>query len=431
MSKTFHIKTMGCQMNEYDSDLLARSLMHEGYSPVDDPSKADIILINTCAVRAKPEQKAASILGRMSILKKKNPELILGIMGCLAQQEGADFLKKFPQLDLVLGPRELDRMPGILKTICLDRKKIVATNLQSPPPEAVPFQGYFNGRVTGYISVMEGCDNFCSYCVVPFVRGREVSRSPEDIITEAMELIADGVKDITLLGQNVIAYHWEEWDFVRLLREVAKLEGLLRLRFTTSHPKDLSNEIIECFKSIDNLCPHLHLPFQAGSNAILKRMKRGYTREQYLDLARKLREVSPGIAITSDVMVGFPGETEEDFEMTLDLVRRVQFDGLFSFKYSDRKGTLAIRMENKVSEPAKAQRLEILQQLQKQITLEKNINLKGKKIEVLVEGQSKTGDQLTGRTGTNKIVNFKSDEAQIGNLVKLTIKEGYMNSLLA
>jgi len=263
------------------------------------------------------------------------------------------------------------------------------------------------------------------------VRGREVSRPPDDIIAEAEQLIADGIMDITLLGQNVISYQWENWDFVSLIKKVSSLKGLVRLRFTTSHPKDLSDEIIQCFEDVSNLCPHLHLPFQAGSNDVLKRMKRGYTREQYMNLVRKLRSLKLDIAITSDVMVGFPGESEQDFEMTLDLIRKVQFDGLFSFKYSDRGGTLATKMADKVLESEKARRLLVLQKLQKKITFQRNVRLEGKQLEVLVEGQSKRGGQLTGRTGTNKIVNFRKDNTQIGHLVMLTIKEGYMNSLRA
>jgi len=431
MNSTFYIKTMGCQMNEYDSDLLARSLIYEGYFPVDDPSTADIILVNTCAVRAKPEQKAASFLGRMDAIKKKKPELILGVVGCMAQQEGAGFIKRFPHVDLVMGPRELDRIADVIRRIHSNREKIIATDLDSSPPRTTRCRGYFRGRVTGYISIMEGCNNFCSYCVVPFVRGREVSLSPDDIISEAEDLISDGIKDITLLGQNVISYHWKDRNFVSLLRDISTLEGLLRLRFTTSHPKDLSNEIIQCFGDISNLCPHIHLPFQAGSNTILERMKRGYTREQYLDLVFKLRQVKPDISITSDVMVGFPGESEQDFEITLDLIKSVQFDNLFSFKFSDRKGTLAAKMENKVHESEKIRRLEVLQALQKQITFKKNVQLKGRQLEVLFEGKGKRDGQLMGRTGTNKVVNIACDNNKIGDLVKVTIKDGFMNSLRA
>lgn len=432
-TRTFYIETMGCQMNEYDSDSLAQSLIQSGSYPVNDPKDANVILINTCTVRAKPEQKAYSLLGRMSSLKRRNPKIILGIVGCLAQQQGANLMTRFPELDLVMGPRELGRIQEVLKHIKADRNKIVATNLEQALFPRTSCQGYFNGRVTGYISIMEGCNNFCSYCIVPFVRGKEISRSPHEILAEVKIMLSEGVKDITLLGQNVNSYFWEEserWDFSCLLFKISKLDGLLRLRFTTSHPKDLSDELIQCFGNIGNICPHIHLPFQAGSNSVLKRMRRGYTRENYLELISKLRDVKPAIAITSDVMVGFPGESEEDFYMTLDLIKQVQFDGLFSFKYSDRAGTLAEKMKDKVEDFEKAKRLKVLQTLQKQITLNKNRAFEGRQVEVLVEGQSKKGEQLTGRTESNKVVNFDWKKNKIGNLVEVTIKHGYLNSLI-
>ncbi len=418
-------------MNEYDSDHLARTLINHGFVPENIPEKADIVLINTCAVRAKPEQKAASFLGRMIKLKRKNPDIVLGIAGCMAQQEGWDFIKRFPELDIVMGPREIGRVMDYIQQFEAHSEKIVATSLKSPPSSPIQCKGYFKGRVTGFVSIMEGCNNFCAYCVVPFVRGREISRPPKDITSEIKDLVVEGVKDITLLGQNVISYKWENAGFTSLLQEISKIEGLLRLRFTTSHPKNLSDDIINCFKDIKILCPHLHLPFQAGANDVLKRMKRGYTREQYLDLIKNLRAVRPDIAITSDVMVGFPGESEEDFEMTMDLIRQVQFDNLFSFKYSDRKGTIADKMIDKVEETEKTRRLEILQELQKQITHSRNKKFKGMQIEVLVEGQSKKGGQWSGRTGSNRIVNFNSNNCSIGDLVNVKIKECFFNSLRA
>ncbi len=432
-TRTFYIETMGCQMNEYDSDSLAQSLIRNGGCCVNDPKDANIILINTCTVRAKPKQKAFSVLGRMSALKRENPKIILGVVGCLAQQQSASLIRRFPELDLVMGPREFGRIHEVLEKIGSYRDKIVATNLEQGLYKRIFCQGYFRGKVTGYISIMEGCNNFCSYCIVPFVRGREISRSPDEILDEAKKLISEGVKDITLLGQNVNSYSWEEWEgwnFPSLLNAVSKLDGLLRLRFTTSHPKDLSDGLIQCFKDINNLSPHIHLPFQAGSNSVLQRMKRGYTREKYMELISKLRDVKPAIAITSDVMVGFPGESEEDFEMTLDLIKQVQFDGLFSFKYSDRIGTLAEKMGEKVEDSEKARRLNVLQTIQKQITLKKNRGLEGSLVEVLVEGQSKKGGKLTGRTGSNKIVNFTWKNNYIGQLVKVIIKKGSSNSLL-
>jgi len=431
--KSFYIKTMGCQMNEYDSDLIAQSFINSGLFEVNDPENADLILINTCTVRAKPEQKALSLLGRMSSIKKRRSGLILGIAGCLAQQKGAKLMKRFPELDLVVGPREIGRIREILGWINRDGKKIVATDLKTSPPNPIFHSGYFKGRVTGYISIMEGCDNFCTYCIVPFVRGREVSRSPDEILVEAKNLVSEGIKEITLLGQNVNSYCWgknKKMNFSSLLHEVSKIEGLSRLRFTTSHPKDLSDDLIKCFRDLDNLCTHIHLPFQSGSNSVLQAMRRGYTREKYIVLIEKLRSIRPDMAITSDVMVGFPGESEKDFDMTLDLIKKVQFDSLFSFKYSDRRGTVAEKMNNKVEDIEKGSRLSALQDLQRQITHTKNKAFEGKKLEVLVEGYNKKGDQLTGRTVQNKIVNFTYNNKVVGQIVNVIIKKAFMNSLL-
>ena len=432
MSKKFFITTMGCQMNEYDSDFLAQTLVRSGYRPVEDPSLADVILINTCTVRAKPEQKAYSLLGRMSAMKGGKPGVVLGVIGCLAQQQGSELIKRFPKLDFVLGPRALSKINDTIHRLKTVGGKVVETNLTAEPPQSVACQGYFHGRISAYLSVMEGCNNFCSYCIVPFVRGREISRSPDAILLEAKNLISQGVKEITLLGQNVNSYRWKHGkrdNFVDLLRALNDLDGLLRLRFTTSHPKDLSDALIRCFGDLDRLCPHIHLPFQAGSNSVLQGMRRNYTREDFIELTDKLRRVLPDIAITSDVMVGFPGELENDFQMTLDLVKRVQFDALFSFKYSDRRGTFAEKMLPKVNEVDKSLRLLALQTLQRQITLRKNRALEGRVLEVLVEGPSRRGGQLSGRTGSNKIVNFNIDNIMLGSLVHVKIKRAFLNSL--
>ena len=432
MARYYFINTMGCQMNEYDSDYLGQLLLGSDFLPNDNPEKADLVLINTCAVRAKAEQKAFSLLGRMISLKKRKPDLILGLMGCIAQQEGPDLIKRFPTLDLVLGTREIGRIPEILKKIVVDRKKIVAIDIDPKSSPAINTQGYFKGRVKSYIAIMEGCNNFCSYCVVPYARGREISRSPGEIFKEAENLISEGVKEITLLGQNVNSYCWEkkrEFRFPLLLRELSKLDGLARIRFTTSHPKDLSDGLIRCFGELYNLCPHIHLPVQAGSNKILKLMNRGYTRERYMRLVEELRETRPDVALTSDVIVGFPGESDDDFKMTLDLIKKVKFDSIFSFKYSDRKGTLAEKMKAKIGEDIKSSRLTSLQKIQKDITLEKNRGQEDMEVEILVEGDSKKGGQLTGRTGTNKIVNFMGENSLIGKLVKVKIKHAFVNSL--
>ena len=421
---------MGCQMNEYDSDYLGQILVSSNFLPTDNPRQADVILINTCTVRAKAAQKAFSLLGRMVPLKKRNPELILGITGCLAQQEGSRLMQRFPDLDLVLGTREKDRFESFLNRILRSREKIVAVDMDGPLVSPLKNNGYFKGRVKSFISVMEGCNNFCSYCIVPYVRGREVSRPPKEILDEARHLVSQGTKEITLLGQNVNSYRWDKaYGFPSLLREMNDLKGLARIRFTTSHPKDLSDNLINLFGELDNLCPHIHLPFQAGSNRILKLMNRRYSRERYMELVGKLRQVRPGISITSDVMVGFPQESDEDFQMTLDLIEKIEFDNLYSFKYSDRKGTLAEKMEGKVDESEKSFRLETLQRLQNRITLGKNQMLEGTQLEVLVEGYSKRSEQLTGRTASNKIVNFFNDNNIIGSLVNVEIQHAFANSL--
>ncbi len=427
----FFIKTMGCQMNEYDSDMVAQQLCAQGWKRTQDMGDADLIIINTCTVREKPEHKAYSLIGRISRIKKKRPELIIAIIGCLAQQRRGEIIERFPEVDMVIGPREIIIFLDHLKRLLSSRReeKIVATCLDMPLSSISFTKGYFRGRVTGYVSIMQGCNNFCSYCIVPYVRGREISRPLEEILREVEFLISEGIRDITLLGQNVNSYRWKGQDFPVLLKEVSKINGLWRLRFTTSHPKDLSDRLIACFGEIENLCSHIHLPFQAGSNRVLRLMNRSYTRERYMEMVNKLRDIRPDIAITSDVMVGFPGETEEDFEQTIGLIREVEFDNLYSFRYSDRPGTFAKKMKHKIDDKEKSKRLIILQTVQKEITLKKNRSLVGKEVEVLVEGTSKKKDQLAGRTSTNKVVNFSGDIKLIGHLVKVKIEEAYANSL--
>jgi tRNA-2-methylthio-N6-dimethylallyladenosine synthase len=431
LARHYFIATMGCQMNEYDSDQVGQLLQHRDFLATADPKKADLIIINTCAVRAKPEQKAYSLLGRMIALKKRNPRLIVGIMGCIAQQRGSILLDRFPGLDFVLGTKEIGKLPEILNRL-EQGTKVFAADLSQMSTFPAVRSGYFAGRVKSFVTIMEGCNNFCTYCVVPYVRGREVSRPPEDILNETTALVAQGVKDVTLLGQNVNSYRYGRDDgdgFPSLLRRANAIDGLQRIRFTTSHPKDLSDELIQCFSELEKLCPHVHLPFQAGSNRILKAMKRGYTREHYIRLTEKLRNTRPDVAITSDVMVGFPGETERDFEFTIDLVRRIEFDNLYSFKYSDRAGTRAEKMGPKISETEKASRLDALQNLQKAISLSKNKVLVGSTVQVLVEGPSKRENQMTGRTGTNKVTNFSCDIKALGSIINVSVKRCSPNSL--
>jgi tRNA-2-methylthio-N6-dimethylallyladenosine synthase len=433
LKRLFYIATMGCQMNENDSDTLAQHLINYGFDRADNQDHANLIMINTCTVREKARQKAFSLLGRMALLKKGRPDIILGIMGCIAQQEGTTLLKRHPALDLVLGTREVGNISNLLERIEKNGERVVATDLSAK--HAIPDipDGYFNDRLKAYIPIMEGCNNFCTYCIVPFVRGREKSRSPKEILKLAKQLTLQGVKEITLLGQNVNSYFSPEGkgtSFADLLKMLSEVNSLVRIRFTTSHPKDLSEELIECFSSLHNLCPHLHLPFQSGSDRILKLMNRGYSVNKYIRLTEALKNVSPDFAITSDVIVGFPGESEDDFNMTLDLIEKIEFDNLFSFKYSDRQGTFAAMMSEKISEDIKLYRLNTLQEKQKVITLKKNRMLEGREIEILIDGFSKRGGQLSGRTPCNKIVNITSSNYNmIGSLVKVDIKKSYVNSL--
>lgn len=432
MPRHFHIITMGCQMNEYDSDLASQILLGMGYLPAENESEADLILINTCAVRARAEQKAFSILGRMIKQKKKAAGLKVGIMGCVAQRYGSDLFTWVPDLDFVIGTREIAKIKERVRATEACSKKTAATEIKKHPSQAPRVSGYFRGRVTAYVSIMEGCDNFCTYCIVPFTRGREVSRSPEDIKEEVMHLISEGIREVTLLGQNVNSYSFGEpntFGFSSLLRNLSPLSGLLRLRFTTSHPKDLSDDLIRCFNQLPNLCPHIHLPFQSGSNRILRGMKRGYTRDHYIQRVEELRRAVPDIAITSDVMVGFPGESVTDFDNTLDLIKKIEFDNLYSFKYSDRDGTKASLLPEKIDDREKTRRLLILQDIQKEITLRKNREIVGSERKVLVEGFSRKGHKLTGRTPENKIVNFIGDNKLIGTIVNVLINASSANSL--
>ena len=420
-------------MNVHDSEQMIELLKGSGYETTDDAKKADLIIINTCSIREKAEQKAHSELGRFKELKLKKPHLIIGIGGCLAQQLGAKFLRRAPHLDLVFGTHNIHRLPEMIRDVESAGSRVVETSFC----ESVKSLGILtlprNGSVSAYVTVMQGCNNFCAYCVVPFLRGREESREPQDIIDEIAVLADHGVKEVTLLGQNVNSYGRTMngcHDFSMLLKEVGRVEGIERIRFTTSHPRDLSENVIGCFDEVDELCKHIHLPVQSGSNDVLKRMNRHYTREGYLDGVTRVREVCPDISITSDIIVGFPGETGENFQETVDLMEEVRFDGLFSFKYSEREGTAAINFDNKVSEDVKSMRLQTVQSLQERYSLEKSRLLEGSTEDVLVEGISKKClDDLMGRTESNKIVNFRGDVDIIGKTVSVKITKAYLHSL--
>lgn len=427
--KRVYIKTFGCQMNERDSERVLALLLEEGYGEAFSEGEADLVVVNTCTVRRKPEFKAYSLIGRLASLKERRPWLKIVVMGCLAQQEGVALLERFPEVDLVLGPDRIEDIPWALKEL-EEGERLALVGFKEDPSQRVLLPP--RPKVKAYVNIMQGCDNYCAYCIVPYVRGPEKSRPSEEVLKEVEALAQRGVREVILLGQNVNSYGKKspgEIGFVELLRRISKIPGIERIRFTTSHPKDLSEELIKAFGEIPELCEHIHLPFQAGSNRILERMNRGYTREEYLEKVLRLREVRPDIAITADVMVGFPGETEEDFRDTLSLIEEVRFDNLFSFKYTPRKGTLASRWPDDVPPEEKQRRLEILQEVQREITLEKNRALEGRVVEVLVEGFGERPGQLRGRTRCNRVVNFGGPEGLVGSTVLVKVTEGLQNSL--
>jgi tRNA-2-methylthio-N6-dimethylallyladenosine synthase len=433
MEKRVYIETHGCQMNEHDTERILRLLEGSHYLETKDAKEADFILINTCSVREKPEQKVYSALGRYKWLKKKGGAII-GVAGCVAQQEGGKLLDRVPYLDMVIGTHAISMLPQLLQKIEVSGKRVCETNLDRDGEylRAVLPQKPLD-KVKSYVTIMQGCDHFCSFCIVPYVRGREKSRSSQEIMEEVKHLAEMGVKEVCLLGQNVNGYGKglkEEICFPELLHRINEIEGLHRIRFTTSHPKDLSEELIQAFSKLPKLCEHIHLPFQSGSDRVLKAMHRGYTKEFYLEKIDRMKKVCPNIAVTGDVIVGFPGEEERDFEETLDLLQKVRFDDLFSFKYSPRRGTRAAQFEDRVEEKVKQDRLSVLQEIQKEITLQKNQELENYVEEVLAEGRSKQSEKdVTGRTRSNKIINFEGDLGWVGQFVPVRITKAYAHSL--
>ncbi len=433
MPKKVYIKTFGCQMNEKDSEKIL-TLLYPDYLPTSDYKEADLIIVNTCSVREKPEHKVFSETGRYKHLKKKKP-VIIGIVGCVAQQKGEEILEKYPYVDFVLGTQSFYKIKEILEEV-KKGKRIALTELREDFefPFVSPCKAFFINRVKAYVNIMQGCDNFCTYCIVPYVRGREISYPPEHILKEVEVLASFGVKEIMLLGQNVNSYGKKNRnypDFPELLRMVSQVDGILRIRFTTSHPKDLSEKLMQEIANNPKVCKHLHLPLQAGSNKILKRMNRKYTREEYLEKVERLRELCPEISFTTDIIVGFPGETEKDFWETVEMLEKVRFQEIYSFKYSDRPFTAASRFTDKIPEEEKEKRLEIVHKVQEKITREIYQKYIGKRVEILVEGKSKKRENWTGRTTTNIIVNFESPlkEDLTGKLVWVKITEAGKHSL--
>jgi tRNA-2-methylthio-N6-dimethylallyladenosine synthase len=407
----YFITTFGCQMNVHDSENIAGMLETLGYEAAAALEAADLILLNTCCVRENAENRTFGHLGNLKTLKERKPGLIIGICGCMVQQpsEVETIRESFPYVDLVFGTHNLHRLPELLAKLEDTSSRVIEVwDSEGEIYEGLPIKR--DEPYRAWVTIMYGCNNYCSYCIVPYVRGRERSRSPEVVLAEIRGLRENGVKEVTLLGQNVNSYGNDlagGWNFARLIREVAH-SGVERIRFQTSHPKDLSTELIAVIAAEKNVSRHLHLPFQAGSSRILKRMNRNYTKESYQELAARIQAEIPGIALTTDIIVGFPGETEEDFQDTLDLVARVRFDGAFTFIYSPRVGTPAATMADQVAEEVKKERLQRLIELQNRISLERNQALVGTLHEILVEGASEKNAAIwSGRTSQNKLVHFK------------------------
>ena len=434
--KKLFIKTFGCQMNEYDSDKMADVLgASEGLERTSTPEDADIILFNTCSVREKAQEKVFSDLGRVKHLKKSNPNLIIGVGGCVASQEGKVIVERAPYVDVVFGPQTLHRLPQLIQK----RRDTHRSQVDISFPEIEKFDNLPLAKSTGataFVSIMEGCSKYCSFCVVPYTRGEEISRPFDDVLMEIADLADQGVKEINLLGQNVNAYRGkmgestEIADFALLLEYVSEVPGLERIRFTTSHPKEFGPRLIESYAKLPKLVDHLHLPVQAGADRVLVAMKRGYTALEYKSIVRKLREIRPNISISSDFIVGFPGETESDFEKTMNLIDSIGFDTSFSFVYSPRPGTPASDLEDGVDQITKLKRLAHLQKTIQEHATKISQSMVGSRQKVLVEGASKKDPaELAGRTENNRVVNFAGNPRMVGQIVELDIVEAYPNSL--
>ncbi|NLZ94119.1 MAG: tRNA (N6-isopentenyl adenosine(37)-C2)-methylthiotransferase MiaB [Firmicutes bacterium] len=435
MQKKYTMTVFGCQMNERDAETIRGFLDELGYVETEEITEANLIIMNTCAVREKAEAKVLGRIGRLGSLKEKQPDLLIAICGCMVQQEEvANYIKKnFPFVDLIFGTHNIAAFPELLQQA--EESKETVIDLWSEAGEVT--EGLPVKRMDGikaWVNITYGCNNYCSYCIVPYVRGRERSRRPEDIVREVKELADRGYLEVTLLGQNVNSYGkdlTEQMDFADLLARVDQETGIKRIRFMTSHPRDFTEKLARTIAAGKNICEHVHLPVQAGSNRILKLMNRGYTREHYLQLVEMLRDYQPDCALSTDIIVGFPGETEKDFEDTLDLVDKVSYDAAFTFLYSRRSGTPAAEMPNQISNKTKKERFQRLLDLQNKHSLHHNEKLVGQKVEVLVEGPSKTDPSVfTGRTRSNKTVNFTGENITRGKLLTVEITEARTWSLL-
>jgi len=433
MLKKYYIRTYGCQMNEWDSEVMAGIVEELGYVRTDRPADADLVLVNTCCVRQTAENKVWGLLGALGRLKKKQPKMLIAVTGCMPQQEGvaAEIRQRFPFVDLVLGTHNRHELARLIRQVQEEGPVVEVLPEACSVPEGLPVRR--ESRLRAWVPVMFGCNNFCAYCVVPYVRGRERSRRPEDILREVEALAAAGYREVVLLGQNVNAYGKglkPPVTFADLLAMVNEVQGIWRIRYTTSHPRDFTDALIAAVAQLRKVCENFHLPVQAGSDRILKLMRRGYTRADYLNLVKKIRAAVPEASITTDIMVGFPGETEEDFAHTLELVQQVRFDQAFTFVYNPRRGTPAATLPDQVPEEVKSRRIQELIALQQAISRELNQAEEGKVQEVLVEGPSEHDQtKLAGRTRTNKTVVFKGDEALIGRLVPVRITKGHLTFL--
>ncbi|TDR80261.1 tRNA (N6-isopentenyl adenosine(37)-C2)-methylthiotransferase MiaB [Paludibacterium purpuratum] len=435
MKKVF-IKTFGCQMNEYDSDKMLDVLgAAEGMVKTDSPEDADVILFNTCSVREKAQEKVFSDLGRIRQLKDRKPELLIGVGGCVASQEGEEIIRRAPYVDVVFGPQTLHRLPALIDS----RRQTGSAQVDISFPEIEKFDHLPPAKVTGgaaFVSIMEGCSKYCSYCVVPYTRGEEVSRPFEDVLTEVAGLTQQGIKEVTLLGQNVNAYRGAMADggiadFAMLLEYVHEIPGVERIRFTTSHPREFTDRLVDCFRTLPKLVSHVHLPVQSGSDRILMAMKRGYTALEYKSVIRKLRAARPDLCLSSDFIVGFPGETEADFEATLKLVRDLEFDLSFVFIYSPRPGTPAANLSDDTPHEEKVRRLEALNEVIEAKHFSTNRAMVGSVERVLVEGPGKREPgQLSARTANNRVVNFPGPLRLINQMIDVRIVEALPHSLL-
>lgn len=424
--KTYNILTYGCQMNEHDSEKIGGMLTSIGYEETDDEKNADFVIFNTCLIRENAELKVYGKLGEIKGLKRNKPDMLVAVCGCMMQKEETRkrLLQKFSFVDIIFGTNTIQELPGLIYDVEINKKKSVdIIDNTELIYENMPKMRKF--KYKALVNITYGCNNFCTYCVVPYVRGREKSREPNEIINEVRALAQDGCKEITLLGQNVNSYGSNlenKFTFAELLYELNKIDGIERIRFMTSHPKDLTDDLIMAIKECDKVCNHVHLPVQAGSNEILRRMNRKYTKEHYLNLVEKLKNEIPDIAITTDIIVGFPGETEDDFQETIDVVKKVQYDSAFTFLYSVREGTKAAEMEDQIPDEIKHERFDRLLEVLYPIVLERNSACIGKVYPVLVESVSKTSDNfLTGRSEHFRLVHFKGSDDLLGQIVNVKI----------